>query len=137
MLSPPRIALVLGLLHMALSHVRNVEIFALLLPIVVLTPVSSQFALRPGWPGRAAVPVASTVMLVAMLAVATWAIAANSPYSPPTHQSPAAAVDVLKARHPKRVLNEQAFGGYLIWRQVPVFIDGRAELYGEAIRAGI
>ena len=46
-LSPPRIALVLGLLHMALSHVRNVEIFALLLPIVVLAPVASQFALRP------------------------------------------------------------------------------------------
>ncbi len=22
-------------------------------------------------------------------------------------------------------------GGYLIWRQVPVFVDGRAELYGE------
>ena len=35
-LSPPRIALVLGLLHMALSHVRNLEIFALLLPLVVL-----------------------------------------------------------------------------------------------------
>ncbi len=32
-LSPPRIALVLGLLHMALSHSRNLEIFALLLPI--------------------------------------------------------------------------------------------------------
>ena len=49
-LTPPRIALVLGLLHMALAHVRNVEIFALLLPIVVLAPVASQFALRPAWP---------------------------------------------------------------------------------------
>ena len=46
-LSPPRIALVLGLLHMALAHGRNIEIFALLLPIVVLTPVASQFALQP------------------------------------------------------------------------------------------
>jgi hypothetical protein len=51
-LSPPRIALVLGLLHMALAHVRNVEIFALLLPIVVLAPVASQFALRPAWAAR-------------------------------------------------------------------------------------
>ena len=51
-LSPPRIALVLGLLHMALSHVRNVEIFALLLPIVVLAPVASQFALRPARSAR-------------------------------------------------------------------------------------
>ena len=130
-LSPPRIALVLGLLHMALSHVRNVEIFALLLPIVVLGPVSSQFALRPGWPARATVPIASAVMLAAMLGVSTLGVAANNAYSPPISQSPAAAVDVLKARNPKRVLNDLAFGGYLIWRQVPVFIDGRAELYGE------
>jgi hypothetical protein len=130
-LSPPRIALVVGLLHMALSHVRNVEIFALLLPIVVLAPVSSQFALRPGWPARATVPIASAIMLAAMLGVSTLGIAANHSYSPPTSQSPATAVDVLKARNPKRVLNDLPFGGYLIWRQVPVFIDGRAELYGE------
>jgi hypothetical protein len=39
---------------------------------------------------------------------------------------------VLKARNPKRVLNDLPFGGYMIWRQMPVFIDGRAELYGEA-----
>src|SRR5258708_4259356 len=45
-LSPPRILLVLGLLHMALSHVRNIEIFALLIPLVVLTPVASQFGLH-------------------------------------------------------------------------------------------
>jgi hypothetical protein len=43
-----------------------------------------------------------------------------------------AAVDALKAYNPKRVLNDLPFGGYLIWRQMPVFIDGRAELYGEA-----
>ncbi len=29
------------------------------------------------------------------------------------------------------MLNDLQFGGYLIWRQVPVFVDGRAELYGE------
>ena len=51
-LSPPRIALVIGLLHMALSHGRNLEIFALLLPIVLLTPVSQHFALQPSPSGR-------------------------------------------------------------------------------------
>jgi hypothetical protein len=128
-LSPPRIALVLGLLHMALSHVRNLEIFALLLPIVVLGPVSSQFALQAGRSARTTA--ASAVMLIAMLGVSTWALAASHGYSPPESQSPAAAVDVLKQRNPRRVLNDLPFGGYLIWRQVPVFIDGRAELYGE------
>ena len=130
-LSPPRIALVLGLLHMALSHVRNVEIFALLLPIVVLTPVSSQLALQPARFGRITAPLAGAAMLAVMLGAWSWAVAARSAFAPPEAQSPAAAVDALMAHHPKRVLNDLPFGGYLIWRQIPVFIDGRAELYGE------
>ena len=131
-LSPPRIALVLGILHMALAHVRNLEIFALLLPIVVLAPVASQFALQPArfFPKNA--PMASMAMLVVLLGGLTWSLAANAKFAPPERQSPAAAVDALKARNPKRVLNDLPFGGYLIRRQIPVFIDGRAELYGEA-----
>ena len=131
-LTPPRIALVLGLLHMALAHVRNVEIFALLLPIVVVAPVASQFALKPAWTARtgASMPVMAVVMI--LLGCWTWLLAANTPFAPPERHSPAAAVEALKAHNPKRVLNDLPFGGYLIWRQLPVFIDGRAELYGEA-----
>ena len=131
-LTPPRIALVLGLLHMALSHVRNVEIFALLLPIVVLAPVASQLALRPAWPARPAVPAGVMAAMIVLLGGWSWLLAANTSFVPPESQSPAAAVDALKAHHPKRVLNDLPFGGYLIWRQIPVFVDGRAELYGEA-----
>ena len=129
-LSPPRILLVLGLLHMALSHVRNIEIFALLIPLVVLTPVASQFGLRGGRPLQAFSP-AAVATLAAVLAVSTWAYAANARFSLEASQSPAAAVDVLKARNSRHVLNDLRFGGYLISRGVPVFIDGRAELYGE------
>ena len=131
-LTPPRIALVLGLLHMALSHVRNIEIFALLLPIVVLAPVASQLALRPAWAARAAVPMPVMAAVMILLGGWTWLLAANTPFAPPGSQSPAAAVDALKAQNARRVLNDLPFGGYLIQRQVPVFVDGRAELYGEA-----
>ena len=132
-LSPPRIALVLGLLHMALAHIRNIEIFALLLPIVVLTPVASQFALQPARSAAAGVPVAVMAAAAGRCSAAgPGLLSANSRFAPPESQSPAAAVDVLKARNPKRVLNDLPFGGYLIWRQMPVFVDGRAELYGEA-----
>jgi hypothetical protein len=130
-LPPPRIVLVLGLFHMALSHVRNVDIFALLMPLVVLTPVSSQFGLQADRFGKLIFPIASAAMLVTVLGVSTWAVAANYGFSPPAIHSPAAAVDVLKGRGAKRVLNDLPFGGYLISRQMPVFIDGRAELYGE------
>jgi len=131
-LSPPRIALVLGLLHMALSHVRNIEIFALLLPIVALAPVASQFALRPAWGARTAAPARVMAAVMVLLCGWTWLLAANTTFAPSEGHSPAAAVEALKAHHPKRVLNDLPFGGYLIWRQIPVFVDGRAELYGEA-----
>jgi hypothetical protein len=131
-LSPPRIALVLGLLHMALAHIRNIEIFGLLLPIVVLAPVASQFAFQPARFARMGVPALPWRCCLVLVGGWTWVLSANADFTPPERQSPAAAVDVLKARNPKRVLNDLPFGGYLIWRQMPVFIDGRAELYGEA-----
>jgi hypothetical protein len=31
------------------------------------------------------------------------------------------------------VLNEYGFGGYLIYSGVPVFMDGRADMYGDAL----
>jgi hypothetical protein len=31
------------------------------------------------------------------------------------------------------VLNDYAFGGYLIWSHVRPFIDGRADVYGDAM----
>jgi hypothetical protein len=131
-LTPPQIALVLGLLHMALSHVRNLEIFALLLPIVVLAPAASQFALRPAWSARAAAPMPVMAAMMVLLGGWTWLLAASTTFAPPESQSPAAAVDAMKALNLRRVLNDLPFGGYLIWRQIPVFVDGRAELYGEA-----
>ncbi|WP_407167245.1 hypothetical protein [Bradyrhizobium sp. ORS 111] len=129
-LPPPRIALVLGLLYMALSHVRNIEIFALLLPMVVLTPVAAQFGLQAARVVR--LRAAPAVALLVALCGSTWAVAGSDRIAPPAAQSPEAAVDLLKARNLRRVLNDLPFGGYLIWRQVPVFVDGRAELYGEA-----
>ena len=131
-LTPPRIALVLGLLHMALAHIRNFEIFALLLPVVLPSPIASQLALRPAWTARAVVPAPVMAVVMLLLGGWTWLLATNAAMAVPEHQAPAAAVDAMKAYQPKRVLNDLPFGGYLIWKQIPVFVDGRAELYGEA-----
>ena len=131
-LSPPRIVLLLILFHMTLSHVRNIEIFALLMPLVVLSPLSSQFGLHGARFVKMTFPFPSAAALVAILGISTWAFAANHKFSPTAIQSPAAAVDVLKDRNSRRVLNDLPFAGYLISRELPVFIDGRAELYGES-----
>ncbi len=131
-LSPPRIILVLGLLHMALSHVRNQEVFVLLLPLVLLTPVADQFGLRvSNVENKPGVALASAMALIVVFGIGTLTSAARATLQPPAINSPVGAVDALKASHAKRVLNDAFFGGYLISRDIPVFIDGRAELYGE------
>lgn len=128
----PRILIVLGLVGMALSHQRNVELFAFLLPLVVIAPLTARFP-RLAWTTEAPHRRASPVMLVVlgMLAgCAGAAVAHVHTVTPFANQSPA-AVDALKMSGAKHILNDLPFGGYLIWRKVPVFIDGRAELYGE------
>ncbi len=44
--------------------------------------------------------------------------------------APVAAVTELKKLNVSRVFNDYDFGGYLIYRGVDTFIDGRTELFG-------
>ena len=128
-LTPTRILLVLGLLHMALSHSRNIEVFALLTPLVLAKPLADQL----GQTGDAHTSrgIAGIVVVILAAVSATWAFAAYHTFTPMAVQTPAAAVDVLKERKAARILHNSGFGGYLITQGIPTFFDGRAELYGE------
>jgi hypothetical protein len=131
-LTPPRILLALGLLQMALAHIRNIEIFAFLLPLVVLEPLSAQFAaLRPVPMVPPPLPVLRLSATVLVLVGFTVAFAASYSYVPLAGKSLTGAIQVLKDRGARRVLNDYFFGGPLIAADVPVFIDGRAQIYGE------
>mgnify|MGYP000063653581 CR=1 FL=1 len=46
---------------------------------------------------------------------------------------PEAAVDWIESERGTgdRIFNSYAWGGYLIWRGYPVYIDGRADVYGD------
>jgi hypothetical protein len=130
-LPPTRILLVLGLTHMALNHVRNIEVMALLLPLVLAQPLARQFAAlaapaapRP-WPAAASAALALAGALAMLLSAAL-------PVRPGDDDAYAAAVAALRQHGAVRVFNDYGFGGYMIWAGLPPFIDGRAELYGEA-----
>ena len=131
-LPPMRIALVLGFVFMALSHVRNAEVLALLAPLVLAKPLGEQF-------GRATAvePTAPRGMLLAGVAIGLTAgtilVTSLQRYAPTEYSSPAAAVTELKKLNLARVFNDYDFGGYLISRGVPTFIDGRTELFGEKL----
>ena len=133
-LSFPRIVLLLGLIWMALTHVRNIEIFALLVPLVLAKPVVDQLGWRDTNAETRSVPYV-TAFAAATIAIMGWASTvtymAHHRFTFTTTQTPVAAVDLLKQRHIQRIFNSYQFGGYLISRGIKPFIDGRAELYGE------
>jgi hypothetical protein len=135
-LSPPRIILLLGLVYMALTHVRSIEAFAFLLPLVLAKPLASQIrpsaASRPSeyWLPRY-VTAFAPVAIVATALASTLSYVSHHNFVFVNSQAPNAAVELLQKRGAKRVFNSYEFGGYLIAEGMPVFIDGRAELYGE------
>jgi hypothetical protein len=132
-LPPLRIALLLGLLHMALAQGRAAEILAMVAPLVLAAPLARQIGGSEISNPDAAPPargVLLTGVAVALLA-ATLVYSSVHRFAPHTRGSPVAAVAALKKLHLARVFNDYDFGGYLIANGVATFIDGRTELYGE------
>jgi hypothetical protein len=131
-LPPIRLVLVVGLVLMALQHVRNAEVLALLAPMVVAAPLARQFGGADDTARSAGSPQGLLVAGLAVLAVAgTMAFTSMHRFEPNTRQSPVAAVAALKKMNLTRVFNDYDFGGYLIANGVATFIDGRTELFGE------
>ena len=133
-LPPLRIAMLLGLLHLALSQSRHVDVLGLLAPLVLAQPLAAQVGSaeqRADDPSTPSSGLASAV-LVACLVALTWALASTGLWTPRAQISPVGAVAAIKARNAGPVLNDYDFGGYLIYAGVPPFIDGRTDqLYGE------
>ncbi|MCP3369807.1 hypothetical protein [Bradyrhizobium cajani] len=137
-LSWTRILLLLGLVWAALNHVRNIEAFAMLTPLVLAKPFADHWGVTRTVAFRAAESrpsLALTAIAALAIVAAGWSItrsyATPSRYAFIGNHSPAAAVDLLERRHAERIFSTAPIGGYLISRNVKAFIDGRAELYGE------
>lgn len=131
-LTPTRILLVLGLLHMALFQNRATEMLALLAPLVVAVPLAKQIGgAKASLPSLRPVRGVMAAGLVVVLAAGTLSYAAMHPFAPNTANSPVHAVTELKKLNVERVFNDYDFGGYLIASGVAPFIDGRTDVYGK------
>lgn len=127
-LPPVRILVVLGLLHMALAHVRNAELLALVAPLFLAKPLRDQL-----WPEQREVGAHLSRMLLASMAaiiVAATAFTTTQAVSPGPQVTPSAAVAAIKRANAGPILNDYDYGGYLIHAGIAPFIDGRSELYG-------
>ncbi|MCW5695942.1 MAG: hypothetical protein KIS96_04295 [Bauldia sp.] len=129
-LSPVRILLLLGLLHLALSAVRNGELLGLVAPLVLAAPLARQVPALAGADGSRPVSAVISFAPAAVALVAGGLFAAMQGWTPSRMNTPAAALDAIEAAGAERILNDYAFGGYMIFRGVAPFVDGRTELYG-------
>lgn len=71
------------------------------------------------------------VVLLGAALIAAVAMVPGGDISAPPERFPVEAVERL--RPGEKLFNDYAWGGYLIWRGVPVFIDGRADIYAAEV----
>ncbi|HEY1659038.1 MAG TPA: hypothetical protein VGG14_11875 [Candidatus Sulfotelmatobacter sp.] len=129
--------LLLASLFASLESIRLIPFFVLIaVPIIsrrLPTWPRSDSHLRPAWP-RTAINLAIILALAGFAAIHSQQVIGGQP-AIEAEVFPARAVAFLKLHPPEgRIFNHYNWGGYLIWKLHPpiqVFIDGRADLYGE------
>ncbi|WP_020177710.1 hypothetical protein [Methylopila sp. M107] len=124
-----RILLVGALAAMMARHVRFLDVYAIVAPLVLVAPLVRRFpALRPETPDPASRwPLISTVGAVAAGLAAVVLTLGSTPRPSPlvTPQAALEAARRLGVSGP--VYNSYDYGGFLIARGVPTFIDGRTD----------
>ncbi|MGH7013512.1 MAG: hypothetical protein ACREEL_05050 [Stellaceae bacterium] len=143
-LPPTRLAMTLLLLHMSLTHQRNGDVLGIAVPLLLAPAVGELIRARSGRRHAAALDgvfadLAGGASLRGTVATGLFAAAIallflQHPLArKPDAYTPVAALDYAVAHgFTGPVMNEYGFGGYLIFNGVKPFIDGRAELYGDA-----
>jgi len=124
---PLRLLIVLGLVYLALAHARHQALLGVTGPIL-LTP-----ALGRPWPANDQAKSPLLALMATLLAVALIPLRLMIPIVPA--DGPRAPVSALahvpQALRQAPVFNDYSFSGYLIWKGVKVFIDSRADFYGD------
>lgn len=144
-LPPVRLFLLLVLLHLALKHIRNVELVGLLAPLFMAAPFAAQWHERQqsrqqfdsadrvfrklAQPAGAGAVLATLAMAVTL---PLWVLRA-APLELPENVAPVRAVEAARnAGIEGPVFNTYDWGGYLIYMGIAPFIDGRADIYRDA-----
>lgn len=134
-----RMAIVIGMLHMSLSHVRHQAIFAIVTGLIVAAPLARGLGLQgPRFSLRNAVMAHSrdaaklaTVVLFIAIGLAIYRISQSDTRFDSENVPLTALSHVTPEMRQTRAFNEYSFGGSLALAGIPVFIDGRIDMYGE------
>ena len=132
-LTAVRAALVLFLVHLTLQHVRQEVLLGVIAPLLIAEPLGRAVGPPPAASARSARLPWPQLALGAGLFAAIVVLRLASPVTrvdgTTAPVSALAAVPAALIRQP--VLNDYDFGGYLIFKGVRPYIDGRADMYGD------
>jgi hypothetical protein len=129
-LAPMRLMLLVGLLHLSLSHARHEMLLAVVAPMLLARPVSEALG-APADAHRFAPRLALTGLFAAALALAALRAFLPAPLPAPYAATRAALAALPADLKAKPVLNGYSFGGYLIFEGLKPFVDGRADMFGD------
>jgi len=135
-----RLGLLLLLLFMTLQHLRQEIILAVAAPLLLADPLRR--ALEPAWSdGDAptlwprwrdlAAPLAVVAILFA--GMGAWRVATPEPRGDSDVVPFTALAHVPPALRARPVFNNYSFGGWLVFQGVRPFMDGRSDMYGDAL----
>jgi hypothetical protein len=140
-LRPRDLLLLLVSLYAALCSIRLIPLFVLVAVPLISTRMGDwlRSTSAPRRPQATAGTLFNGAIVLAMAVFAGVHIAQVIQRQPQAEREhfPARAVAFLQLHQPSgRIFNHYDWGGYLIWKlypSVPVFIDGRADLYGQQL----
>lgn len=143
-LRPRELLLLLLATYAALRSVRHIPLYVLVAAPMLCAMLDSRIAhfhcqLPTEKPLTRPRAVCNALLLVAFatFVVIRLGLVSTRQSQAEAKEFPAAAVSYLRAHPlPGPMLNHYDWGGYFIWQlypQYPVFIDGRADLYGNAL----
>jgi hypothetical protein len=134
-----RLVPVVALVYLMLAHLRFAALFAIGAPLLLAAPLAEQFAFRRprapavaagrrfAWLTQFSRPLVYPLAVITILSAAAFVVYGPNA-APTTAITPEGAVDFLtRERLTSKIYNDYNFGGYLIFRGVPTFIDGRSD----------
>ncbi|MBA2589760.1 MAG: hypothetical protein H0U98_14175 [Alphaproteobacteria bacterium] len=122
-----RLAVLLGVVWMALAHGRHQMLLGVTAPILLAPSLANAWPAKNGITKAWLLPLLAAGFAALILVRLTLPVArTDDPVSPVT-----AMAHVPRFVRETPVLNDYSFGGYLIWDGLKPFIDSRADLYGD------
>ena len=135
-LTAVRALILLGLVHMSLQHVRQEVLVGVIAPLILAEPLGRALGAATATPVGWRLPLPQTALGAALILAGVLGrlldteVRVDGPTAPIT-----ALAHVPASLRLQPVLNDYNFGGYLIFSGVRPYIDGRADMYGDAFVA--